>query len=61
MRKLTYVLTDGTEVKTYPEAVESGQRFKEKLTDVEEKTHTTKLRAMILKQYGFVKPKRHIG
>ena len=59
MRKLTYVLADGAEVATYPQAVESGQRFKEKLTDVKEKTHTSKVRAEILKEQGFVKPKRH--
>ena len=35
MTNLTYVLADGTEVKTYAEALASGQRYTAKYTLVE--------------------------
>ena len=37
MTKMTYVLADGTEVKTYAEALKSGQRYTAKYERIPEK------------------------
>ena len=62
MRALTYKLADGTSVKTYIEAVESGQRFTEVLTEIRSANRpATPKRQYLLDTYGFVKPARAVG
>lgn len=55
MRKLNYKLADGTVVKSYPEAVESGQRFKEFFIEIKEKVaEVSPIRQACIDTYGMV-------
>ena len=58
MTKLRYELANGTVVKTYEEALSSGQRFSAIYVPEKHKSNISRIRQAILKKYGYVKPKR---
>ena len=58
MRAMIYVLTDGTEVKSFDVAKASGQDYTIKMVEVEEeKTPLSPIRQAMLDQFGYVHPK----
>jgi len=58
MRTLNYKLEDGTVVKSYPEAVESGQKFKEFFVEIKEKmAKVSPIRQACIDAYGMVTPR----
>ena len=57
MRAMIYVLTDGTEVKSFDVAKASGQDYTIKMVEVaQEKTPLSPIRQAMLDQFGYVHP-----
>jgi len=58
MRKLVYVLANGTEVNTMAEAQASGQTYTTEMRTISEaKTTLSPIRKAMLEQFGYVSPK----
>ena len=58
MREMIYVLTDGTEVKSFDVAKASGQDYTVKMVEIaEKKTPLSPILQAMLDQFGYVHPK----
>lgn len=58
MRKLVYVLANGTETTSMAEAKASGQSYKIEMRTISEaKTTLSPIRKAMLEQFGYVSPK----